>query len=62
MYKYQLLNKIFWKGEELPEGMGRVKPDLITFGTDILGANLEMRPEIRSGTSIAAPIVTASVA
>ena len=42
--------------------MGRVKPDLITFGTDILGANLEMRPEVRSGTSIAAPIVTASVA
>ena len=48
--------------EELPYNTGRVKPDLITYGTDILGGNLDMQPEVRSGTSIAAPLVTASLA
>ena len=28
--------------EELPWGVGRVKPDLIVFGRDIVGGNLDM--------------------
>lgn len=42
---------------ELPDGYGRVKPDLVTYCVDVSGSNLKSGCRTLSGTSVASPIV-----
>jgi len=48
----------------LLEGIGNMKPDLITAGTMIMGLGIENESEciVNSGTSVSASIITASIA
>ncbi|KAL7294624.1 hypothetical protein TKK_0011928 [Trichogramma kaykai] len=47
---------------ELPAGYGRVKPDLVTFGSVVSGSSLSHGCRLMSGTSVASPVVTGAVA
>ena len=47
---------------ELPEGYGRVKPDLLTYGARVLGLGLSGKCKYLSGTSVACPIVAGAIA
>ena len=47
---------------ELPFGMGRPKPDVVTFGEALLGTNHRGGCKTLSGTSVAAPVVTGVLA
>uniref|UniRef100_A0A914W555 Peptidase S8/S53 domain-containing protein n=1 Tax=Plectus sambesii TaxID=2011161 RepID=A0A914W555_9BILA len=47
---------------ELPGGYGRVKPDIVTFGSSVFGSSLEGGCRALSGTSVASPVVTGAVA
>jgi len=47
---------------ELPLGMGRFKPDIVTFGRDVLGPRIEGGCRPLSGTSVASPVVAGAVA
>ncbi|KAI3380766.1 hypothetical protein SNEBB_003262 [Seison nebaliae] len=47
---------------ELPNGYGRVKPDMITFSEKVLGSSLDGNCHRLSGTSVASPLVTGIVA
>ena len=47
---------------ELPGGYGRIKPDIVTYASQIYGPALYGGCRILSGTSVAAPIVTGVVA
>jgi membrane-bound transcription factor site-1 protease len=46
---------------EFPSGFGRVKPDVLTVGTNLLGF-IGGKCEARSGTSVATPVLAASIA
>ena len=46
---------------ELPEGYGRVKPDIVTYGTAIRGSNIKGSCRYLTGTSVSSPVVTGSV-
>lgn len=48
--------------QELPQGYGRIKPDLITYGTQVYGASLYGNCQMLSGTSVATPVITGSLA
>ncbi|CAF0822220.1 unnamed protein product [Rotaria sordida] len=47
---------------ELPAGYGRMKPDLVTYGSLVRGSNLVSGCKVLSGTSVASPVVTGAVA
>ena len=48
----------------LLEGVGNMKPDIITAGSQILGLGIKNEFEciVNSGTSVSASIITASIA
>ena len=46
---------------ELPGGYGRVKPDIVTYGTAIRGSNIKGSCRYLTGTSVSSPVVTGSV-
>ena len=48
--------------QELPQGYGRVKPDLVTYGTGVGGSALHGGCRSLSGTSVASPVVAGAVA
>ncbi|XP_046428490.1 membrane-bound transcription factor site-1 protease isoform X2 [Neodiprion fabricii] len=47
---------------ELPSGYGRVKPDLVTYGSGVRGSALQSGCRTLSGTSVASPVVAGAVA
>lgn len=47
---------------ELPYGYGRVKPDLVTYGSGVRGSALQNGCRLLSGTSVASPVVAGAVA
>lgn len=47
---------------ELPRGYGRVKPDIVTFGKEVLGSKTGGGCKQMSGTSFASPVVAGAVA
>ena len=48
--------------QELPEGYGRVKPDIVTYGSGVRGSSLGNGCRSLSGTSVASPVVAGAVA
>ncbi|XP_037086753.1 LOW QUALITY PROTEIN: membrane-bound transcription factor site-1 protease-like [Pollicipes pollicipes] len=48
-----------WK---LPAGYGRVKPDVVTYGSAVRGSNVAGGCKSLSGTSVASPVVAGAVA
>ncbi|XP_076052888.1 membrane-bound transcription factor site-1 protease [Oratosquilla oratoria] len=46
---------------ELPQGYGRVKPDIVTYGTLVQGSSKEGKCRQLSGTSVASPVVAGAV-
>ena len=49
-------------GWELPGGAGRVKPDLVTFGSHVFGSGVRGGCRALSGTSVACPVVAGAAA
>ncbi|XP_011504283.1 PREDICTED: membrane-bound transcription factor site-1 protease [Ceratosolen solmsi marchali] len=47
---------------ELPAGYGRLKPDLVTYGSGVHGSALKSGCKSLSGTSVASPVVAGAVA
>lgn len=47
---------------ELPAGYGRLKPDLVTYGSGVRGSALKSGCRTLSGTSVASPVVAGAVA
>ena len=47
---------------ELPSGYGRLKPDIVTYGSAVRGSNLRKGCRQLSGTSVASPVVAGAVA
>ena len=48
--------------QELPAGYGRVKPDIVTYGSGVRGSALHSGCRSLSGTSVASPVVAGAVA
>lgn len=46
---------------ELPEGYGRVKPDIVTYGSGVRGSSLRGGCRSLSGTSVASPVVAGAI-
>ncbi|XP_050396545.1 membrane-bound transcription factor site-1 protease [Patella vulgata] len=46
---------------ELPAGYGRVKPDIVTYGSSVRGSALKGGCRTLSGTSVASPVVAGAV-
>ena len=46
---------------ELPEGYGRVKPDIVTYGHMVRGSDRGSGCRSLSGTSVASPVVAGAV-
>ncbi|RUS72713.1 hypothetical protein EGW08_019524 [Elysia chlorotica] len=46
---------------ELPSGYGRVKPDIVTYGSAVRGSALRSSCRTLSGTSVASPVVAGAV-
>ncbi|KAJ1437958.1 Peptidase S8/S53 domain [Sesbania bispinosa] len=46
---------------ELPHGYGRVKPDIVAYGRDIMGSKISTGCKSLSGTSVASPVVAGIV-
>ncbi|XP_053670597.1 membrane-bound transcription factor site-1 protease [Anopheles nili] len=46
---------------ELPGGYGRLKPDVVTYGSQVKGSNLNGGCKSLSGTSVASPMVAGAV-
>lgn len=47
---------------ELPLGYGRLKPDIVTYGSQVKGSNVKGGCRSLSGTSVASPVVAGAVA
>ncbi|XP_063990633.1 membrane-bound transcription factor site-1 protease [Diachasmimorpha longicaudata] len=47
---------------ELPHGYGRLKPDLVTYGSGVRGSSLRHGCRPLSGTSVASPVVAGAIA
>ena len=47
---------------ELPGGYGRLKPDLVAYGSSVRGSGLYGGCKTLSGTSVSSPVVTGAVA
>ncbi|XP_069113191.1 membrane-bound transcription factor site-1 protease-like [Argopecten irradians] len=46
---------------ELPQGYGRVKPDIVTYGSAVRGSALKNGCRSLSGTSVASPVVVGAI-
>ncbi|XP_049814659.1 membrane-bound transcription factor site-1 protease isoform X1 [Schistocerca nitens] len=46
---------------ELPQGYGRVKPDIVTYGSTVRGSSIKGGCRTLSGTSVASPVVAGAV-
>ncbi|CAD7080576.1 unnamed protein product [Hermetia illucens] len=46
---------------ELPQGYGRLKPDIVTYGSQVKGSNIRGGCRSLSGTSVASPVVAGAV-
>ncbi|PKU76334.1 membrane-bound transcription factor site-1 protease [Dendrobium catenatum] len=46
---------------EIPHGYGRVKPDVVAYGRDIMGSKITTGCKSLSGTSVASPVVAGAV-
>ncbi|EOA19869.1 hypothetical protein CARUB_v10000118mg [Capsella rubella] len=46
---------------EIPHGYGRVKPDVVAYGRDIIGSKISTGCKSLSGTSVASPVVAGIV-
>ena len=46
---------------ELPHGYGRVKPDIVAYGRDVMGSKIAGGCRSLSGTSVASPVVAGAV-
>ncbi|KAH1002640.1 membrane-bound transcription factor site-1 protease-like isoform X2 [Dendroctonus ponderosae] len=46
---------------ELPQGYGRVKPDIVTFGSAVKGSHIKGGCRTLSGTSVASPVVAGAI-
>lgn len=46
---------------ELPQGYGRVKPDIVTYGSAVRGSALKTGCRSLSGTSVASPVVVGAI-
>ncbi|XP_046398458.1 membrane-bound transcription factor site-1 protease [Ischnura elegans] len=46
---------------ELPQGYGRVKPDIVTYGSAVRGSSIKGGCRTLSGTSVASPVVAGAV-
>ncbi|XP_050499570.1 membrane-bound transcription factor site-1 protease isoform X1 [Diabrotica virgifera virgifera] len=46
---------------ELPHGYGRVKPDIVTYGSAVKGSHIKGGCRTLSGTSVASPVVAGAV-
>ncbi|XP_065848954.1 subtilisin-like protease SBT6.1 isoform X2 [Euphorbia lathyris] len=46
---------------EIPHGYGRVKPDIVAYGRDIMGSKISTGCKSLSGTSVASPVVAGVV-
>ncbi|GAB4839213.1 Membrane-bound transcription factor site-1 protease [Ancistrocladus abbreviatus] len=46
---------------EIPHGYGRVKPDIVAYGRDIMGSKISTGCKSLSGTSVASPVVAGIV-
>jgi membrane-bound transcription factor site-1 protease len=46
---------------ELPHGYGRVKPDIVAYGRDVVGSKMAGGCRSLSGTSVASPVVAGAV-
>ncbi len=46
---------------ELPGGYGRVKPDIVTYGSAVSGSSMKGDCRALSGTSVASPVVAGAV-
>ncbi|XP_054278067.1 membrane-bound transcription factor site-1 protease-like [Macrosteles quadrilineatus] len=46
---------------ELPQGYGRVKPDIVTYGSGVRGSSIKAGCKTLSGTSVASPVVAGAV-
>jgi membrane-bound transcription factor site-1 protease len=46
---------------ELPHGYGRVKPDIVAYGRDVIGSKISGGCKSLSGTSVASPVVAGAV-
>lgn len=46
----------------MPAGYGRVKPDIVTYGSEVRGSNIKKGCKKSSGTSVASPVVAGVVA
>ncbi|MCO5579317.1 hypothetical protein L7F22_033172 [Adiantum nelumboides] len=46
---------------EIPHGYGRVKPDVVAYGRDIIGSKINSGCKSLSGTSVASPVVAGAV-
>ncbi|CAB3366260.1 Hypothetical predicted protein [Cloeon dipterum] len=47
---------------ELPGGYGRLKPDIVTYGSAVRGSGVKKGCRVLSGTSVASPVVAGAVA
>ena len=47
---------------ELPTSYGRFKPDIVTYGSNVLGSRMGGGCRALSGTSVASPVATGAVA
>lgn len=47
--------------QELPGGYGRVKPDIVTYGSGVRGSGMKEGCRSLSGTSVASPVVAGAV-
>ncbi|XP_028126523.1 subtilisin-like protease SBT6.1 isoform X1 [Camellia sinensis] len=46
---------------EIPHGYGRVKPDVVAYGREIMGSKISTGCKSLSGTSVASPVVAGVV-
>lgn len=46
---------------ELPNGYGRLKPDIVTYGSQVKGSNVKGGCRSLSGTSVASPVVAGAI-
>ncbi|MGH0172896.1 UNVERIFIED_CONTAM: hypothetical protein FKN15_064358 [Acipenser sinensis] len=51
----------FSASQELPGGYGRVKPDIVTYGSGVRGSGIKGGCRSLSGTSVASPVVAGAV-
>ena len=46
---------------EMPSGYGRVKPDIVTYGSEVSGSSIKKGCKKSSGTSVASPVIAGAV-